>query len=509
MPTQNTFKDHRWDVAPALFWKIALFVLGCFVFLKLLGLLLLLFLSVLLAVSLEPVVKKLESWRLPRMLGIALVASALGSTLLWVGLVLSPTIYAQLEAVVRDFPTLKEHFLQSLPRRSLMRNALDQLSFNNISMAGSWLVPAYNVVHSTVSSLFSLAVVFVMAVYMLVDGKRAFVWISAFFSAPVRLKLQATATQTAPVISAFVRAQILSCVLCGLFVFTLLTALHVPAAVALATIAAILDVLPLFGFLITLAPVLVLAFAVSPATAGIVTMAFAAYHIFEVYLLLPLIYNRSLKLPALVVLLSAIVAWSLGGLVAAIVILPVVASYPIIERIWLPRFLGRELVRKHQSSQRTDTMSGWQEKVLTFNAAKHADIADPDIQRSLGRTVLIVDDDIDTRDLLKDILETEGFRVLEASNGRDGIDLINRESSIGMILLDYHMPVMDGMAFMEKIRHLTPSEKIPVVFLSADASNVPPGTADHIIQKPVDFETLISLIHRHYRTKHASGDIRI
>jgi CheY-like chemotaxis protein len=347
-----------------------------------------------------------------------------------------------------------------------------------------------------------------MAVYLLIDGKRAFIWFSDFFSAPVRLKLRATAKQTAPVISAYVSAQIFTCFLCGFFSFTLLTILKVPAALTLAAVASLLDVMPILGFLMTLIPAIILGLAVSPATAGIILVAYLFYHAFEVYVLLPIIYRRNLKLRSLVMILSVLVAWTLGGILAAIAVLPVVASYPIFEKIWLAKFLGRQVIHKHTRADDSlndfsnDNLSIWNDPLLNFSESKTFHSVDRHILRALGRTILIVDDDLDTRALLKDILETEGFRVLEAGNGQDGLDYLVHHPEIGLILLDYRMPVMDGLTFFEKTRKMTHASQIPVVFLSADAEHIrtlESGAAE-VIRKPVDFDILMSLIHRHYQT---------
>ncbi|MBC7420262.1 MAG: AI-2E family transporter [Bdellovibrio sp.] len=505
--TDSQFSERRqFDVAPSFFVKIALFALVIFLVLKLTKLFLLFFVAIFIAVSLNPVVTSIQKLKLPRSFAIGVVTFFLGCSLLWVGLVLAPVIYSQLQVFMSALPDLQHQLISEFSKDGIVSKLLNRFTINGDTDPNLWLNPAITFLQSTMHGLSEFFVVIIMAVYLLIDGKRAFVWFSDFFSAPVRLKLRATAAQTSPVISAYVSAQLISCILCGLFAFTILTAFNVPAALTLAAIAAILDIMPVLGFLMALVPALLLALTVSPATAGVIVIGYACYHAFEVYVLLPMIYRRNLKLGTLVVLLSILVAFTLGGILAAIAILPVVASYPIIERIWLAKYLGRQVVQKHSFSKVDtdllfDPLSMWNDPLLNFAESKMYNHADRHILKALNKTILIVDDDLDTRALLKDILETEGFCVLEAGDGQDGLEYLKRFHNVGLILLDYKMPVMDGLTFFEKIRSTDNTKNIPVVFLSADDDRIKlvNSGAEEVIRKPVDFDHLMNLIHQHYK----------
>ena len=81
-------------------------------------------------------------------------------------------------------------------------------------------------------------------------------------------------------------------------------------------------------------------------------------------------------------------------------------------------------------------------------------------------TVLIVEDDSDSRTLLRVILEREGWKVLAAENGREGLNLLETGRP-GVILLDLMMPEMDGFEFIEHLRERPGGGNIPVVVLTA------------------------------------------
>lgn len=85
---------------------------------------------------------------------------------------------------------------------------------------------------------------------------------------------------------------------------------------------------------------------------------------------------------------------------------------------------------------------------------------------SRSRTVLVVDDEADIRTLCKVNLEYEGYRVLEAANGEEALDLARKEQP-DLILLDLMMPGMDGWDVMENLQGNHATAKIPVIFLTA------------------------------------------
>lgn len=80
--------------------------------------------------------------------------------------------------------------------------------------------------------------------------------------------------------------------------------------------------------------------------------------------------------------------------------------------------------------------------------------------------ILVVDDEERMRRLVKDFLAKKGYAVIEASNGREALDLFYKDNSIDLVILDVMMPVMDGWATLREIRE---TSKIPIIMLTAKA----------------------------------------
>src|SRR5215510_110699 len=71
--------------------------------------------------------------------------------------------------------------------------------------------------------------------------------------------------------------------------------------------------------------------------------------------------------------------------------------------------------------------------------------------KSFVGTILVVDDDRDIQEVLKDRLESLGYGVLVASNGREGLELLESQS-LQMVLLDVEMPDINGLEVLKEIR---------------------------------------------------------
>jgi CheY-like chemotaxis protein len=115
--------------------------------------------------------------------------------------------------------------------------------------------------------------------------------------------------------------------------------------------------------------------------------------------------------------------------------------------------------------------------------------------------ILIVEDERDIRDTLKEILELEGFEATAAQNGREALQLLEEIARPCLILLDLMMPVMDGWQFLEVIEreraHVLATIPIVVVSAAADVSSIQQHYGCKAIKKPVNISTLVDLAHEY------------
>lgn len=116
------------------------------------------------------------------------------------------------------------------------------------------------------------------------------------------------------------------------------------------------------------------------------------------------------------------------------------------------------------------------------------------------KQVIVIDDEPSQRMLLRAVLEEEGWEVLEAGNGREGLDLIAQED-VDVVILDIKMPVLDGLQVLEQLRIQQPD--LPVVMLTAFGSvgsaveAMKKGAFDYLT-KPADIEQIKAVAAKAY-----------
>jgi len=115
-------------------------------------------------------------------------------------------------------------------------------------------------------------------------------------------------------------------------------------------------------------------------------------------------------------------------------------------------------------------------------------------QDSVRRTVLVIDDDTDFRDMIVEMLRVQGHRVIVAPRGRDGLQYFSADpDSIDVVLLDMMMPGMDGVDVFNKLQQMREDVKIVLCSgfsVEGRASNLLARGAAAFLQKPFEFHEL-------------------
>ena len=110
------------------------------------------------------------------------------------------------------------------------------------------------------------------------------------------------------------------------------------------------------------------------------------------------------------------------------------------------------------------------------------------------KTILVVDDESAIIEVLRGLLEDEGYRVVSAANGHDGLARIAQERP-DLIVSDVMMPRMGGLALARALRQNPEYAAIPIVLASAGVPAIN-GVADAFLAKPFDFGILLATVRR-------------
>jgi two-component system, chemotaxis family, chemotaxis protein CheY len=117
--------------------------------------------------------------------------------------------------------------------------------------------------------------------------------------------------------------------------------------------------------------------------------------------------------------------------------------------------------------------------------------------------LLVVEDDLDIREILEEVLVAEGYAVQVASNGQEALDSLRAAVELpNLILLDLMMPVKDGLAFREEQAQDPLLSALPIVIMSADAHIEEKRRRMQVpvaIKKPFDIELLLRVVAQNVR----------
>jgi CheY-like chemotaxis protein len=115
------------------------------------------------------------------------------------------------------------------------------------------------------------------------------------------------------------------------------------------------------------------------------------------------------------------------------------------------------------------------------------------------KTILLVEDDCDIREMLVQALASEGYSTLEAANGQEALDILERQDVHPcLVLLDLMMPVLNGWGFLKALKKENADilASLPVYIVSAAGENE--GEAERqasgFMKKPVDLDQLFKIV---------------
>ena len=110
-------------------------------------------------------------------------------------------------------------------------------------------------------------------------------------------------------------------------------------------------------------------------------------------------------------------------------------------------------------------------------------------------TILVIDDEPAIVDILRSILEEEGYNVITAVNGRQGLDLI-AASHPDAVICDVMMPLLDGRALCRAVERDPGFHHVPVVLMSAVQNIVSRTDCKYVayIQKPFDLDSILNTV---------------
>jgi predicted PurR-regulated permease PerM len=318
--------------------------------------LLLVFIAVLLASGLEPLIGWLRTRvRLPRGATILVVYGLFLLGVVALGLIVVPAAVGQASDTLGRLPPVLDRLRGETA--SLRPTALATSLTALVDAVRAALRPAVPQPEAVVSASFAIAevaasVITLLAIvyFWLVEHARLQRYALAFLPEERRSGARDAWNEIEYRLGRWVRGQLLLMSIIGLATGTAYFLLGVPSAVLLGLIAAVAEAIPMVGPIIGAVPALVVAAMVSPQLTLLVAIVYVVVHVVEGNVLVPLVMRNTIGLSPFMVIISLLVGGAVAGLVGAFVAVPVAAALEVL----LERMQDRETVIAPDSTAHAD-----------------------------------------------------------------------------------------------------------------------------------------------------------
>lgn len=319
---------HRVEISYRSIVAVALTAGAIWLLNLLLPILVVIVIALMLVGTLSPFVGWLERHRVSRPLSIAIVFIACAIVMLGVGLITLPALFAQVSQAINNLPEIQKSLARTLeahrftaPLANAIRTFKPEDRVRSLNMTAA-VVASLGVVEVIGYAATSV----VLAIYFLADGERTRGLLYSLFPRRFHVRLARVLLNLETIVGGYLRGQIITSVAIGIFTFGLLSITRVPNALALAAFAALTDVIPFVGGLLATTPAVLVALSRGSAVTTIVLVAMIGYQEFESRVIVPRVYGQALRLSSAVVVIALLVGGKVGGVIGALLALPIAAA---------------------------------------------------------------------------------------------------------------------------------------------------------------------------------------
>lgn len=298
------------------------------------------------ALGLDPLVRRVESWGAPRWVGVLTAALGLAAVAGAFVALLVPTVIEQSTQLVQDLPAIidgvmraewfvqldEEFHLQEAVRAQTERLAADGAAVTDLF--GGLLGFGQTVLNA----VFSVLVVVVLTLYFLSSLPHMKYWAYRLAPRSRRPRIEALSEQITSSVGHYVMGQSFVAALNGAVAFTALAIAGAPFAVLLAAIAAFMAFIPLVGAAIGGTLLTLVSLLTSWQTAAVFAAIYFVYLQIEAYVISPRVMARAVSVPAAVAVIAVIAGGALLGVLGALMAIPLAAALALVVReVFIPR----------------------------------------------------------------------------------------------------------------------------------------------------------------------------
>jgi predicted PurR-regulated permease PerM len=304
--------------------------------------LLLLYVSGLLAIGFSPIIRLIEKQRLlpvgekrfPRWLAILVLYLFVIGTLVGIGMLIFPPLYEQGRAFVDAAPQMFDRAQDFLIQRGILREHIGWREAVEKAPVGEGGGGAVNTVFGAImgvlGGIFGFLTVLILTFYILVDADNLRNGLLHLFSRDDRPRVAAASKEIVGKVSAWLGGQLLLAAIIGATSAIGLYLLGIPFFYVLALISAIGEMIPIVGPFLAAIPAVAVAASVSPQKVLLVIIFFIVQQQIENHVLVPKVMERQVGVSAVTVVVALLIGGNLLGIVGAILAVPTAAILQVV-----------------------------------------------------------------------------------------------------------------------------------------------------------------------------------
>ncbi len=336
------------DISTGIIFRTLLIILGIWILYLIRGIAAILFAAVIISAAIEPVASWLVRKRIPRSFSVLIIFIILFLVVGGLTSLLVPPIISQFKSFTQELPSQFDKLTQTFSGfeyyfRSHGIEFSSQDFFKNL---GIQLTESSGKIFSTTASIFSgfisIIAILSLAFYLSVKEEGMKIFLTSVTPAIHQNYAVSLAERIRERIGKWLQGQLLLMLIIFILDFIALYFLNVPYALILAMFAGIMEIIPYLGPILSAIPAVFVGFLVSPLTGLLVLAAYIIIQQFENHIIVPQIMKKAIGLNPVTVILALLIGAKLGGVLGAILAIPLAAAVSV---------FAKDLLQKREQAE--------------------------------------------------------------------------------------------------------------------------------------------------------------
>ncbi len=318
-------------ISPISFVYLAVVVAMVAMLWYLSGIVVIIVASLIFAAGLNPSVKRLEKMRFPRWLAVSIIYTLVFVLIGYLVFLITPSINDQVTTIVKNFPEYRSQIDQSLSSQPLLKAAFDRLALLSQSRPDALADQVGQAATGAIGSVFGFITFLVLTFYFLMSGREILVAVVRYVPGRERQKeIMEIGSESSIKLGRWIRYQLIMSLIVFITTYIILTLLGVKVALSLALFAGVLQFVPFIGAFIGAVPAALAALVISPTAALIFIALTVVIQLILANVISPQLFNKAIGVSPVIILLAALVGFTLLGPIGIILAVPVAAIIDVV-----------------------------------------------------------------------------------------------------------------------------------------------------------------------------------